>query len=91
MNAFGESITDQSSAERFVEWCVREIGIGFHPDTPFSEYVTVGSGMKVFDIDEAVRLDAMLEQAFKFCDPYETGLLAQRMAIGQKDATTDDM
>jgi hypothetical protein len=82
MPSFGETIRDRSTAERFIEWCVREIGLGFHPDTPFADYVTIASGTAVFSSDEAVRLDTLLDRAFEFCDPYEIGRLAQRRAMG---------
>lgn len=84
MPRFEESIHDRSSATTFVEWCVREIGVGFHPDTPFSDYVLIGSDERAFNDDEVVHLNALLNRAFEFIDPYETGLSAQRKSLTLK-------
>lgn len=65
-------IKDSESAILFIEWCVRQIGLGFHPDTPFAEYVQVDLGSD----DEASLLDALMDKAFEFCDPYQVGMSA---------------
>lgn len=69
------SVCDVLSAKAFIRWCVREIGPGYHPDTPFMDYRTE-CGERCFSDDEARHLDLMTEHAFRFCDPYIVGLEA---------------
>jgi len=82
MSRFEDSIHDRSSATKFIEWCVREIGPGFHPDTPFSDYVLIGTNERAFDGDEVAHLNDLLDRAFEFVDPYEIGLSEQQNALG---------
>ncbi len=32
-------VHDRDSATQFVKWCVAQIGLGYHPDTRFADYV----------------------------------------------------
>jgi len=32
-------VSDVASAVAFAHWCVDQIGVGFHPDTPFLDYI----------------------------------------------------
>jgi hypothetical protein len=67
-------VTDAATAEAFIRWCCRVIGFGFHPDTPFGDYEEV-DGTRTFTDEDAARLDAQMEAAFKFVpDPYRIGL-----------------
>jgi len=65
-------VTDTATAIEFVRWCVKEIGPGYHPDTPFGDYVDV-VGRPCFSAIEAKTLDAFIGAAFDHCDPYEVG------------------
>jgi hypothetical protein len=81
-------VQDRASAVRFVQWCVKMLGLGYHPDTPFADYVD-RDGRATFTPAEAARLEEAGEQAFAFCDPYEAGqqeferLLAQDLRRSQ--------
>lgn len=66
-------VNDQSTAVAFIRWCVGCLGMGYHPDTPFADYVDT-NGQQCFAPDDAKRLDILQEQAFLYCDPYENGL-----------------
>jgi len=75
-------VRDRGSATGLVEWCTRRLGLGYHPDTPFSDYVDE-DGRPVFSPVQAHCLDALTLQAFAFCDPYETSLTETgRPAVG---------
>lgn len=67
------NIEDADSARNFLRWCIDEIGLGFHPDTPFADYVDQ-AGNRCFQDDFARRLDLLNERVFEFCDPYEEAL-----------------
>lgn len=47
----------------------RKLGLAWHPDTPFEDYVQVGTKgeVKTFDKKEAVRLNRLMSGAFKVC------------------------
>lgn len=66
-------VHDETTAVAFVQWCVATIGLGYHPDTSFQEYVEP-DGKRCFSDRDAAELDRMQEVAFSWCDPYETGL-----------------
>jgi len=68
------TVSDRESAAQFIVQCVREIGAGFHPDTPFADYVFQTDGRRCFTDTEASRLDSLMVQAFEHCDPYEVAL-----------------
>jgi len=65
-------VTDTATALEFVRWCVKEIGLGYHPDTSFNDYVDV-FGQPCFSAIEAKMLDAFTDAAFDHCDPYDVG------------------
>ena len=72
-NQESPQVYDRDSAIGFVEWCALRLGLGYHPDTPFADYVD-GDGRPVFSPAQAHGLDALTEQAFAFCDPYEVAV-----------------
>jgi hypothetical protein len=67
------NVHDRATAEQFVKACVAEIGLGFHPDTRFEDYVDAG-GNRVFSDAEAERLNLMADRAAGFVDMYAIGL-----------------
>ena len=66
-------VIDKASATAFVQWCVGRLGLGYHPDTPFADYIDT-AGNAVFTPDEVAILNARQVAAFSFCDPYEVGM-----------------
>jgi hypothetical protein len=64
---------DRESATRFVRWCTERIGLGYHPDTRFADYVEA-DGSRVFTSEPARQLDEMTEKASADIDPYEVGV-----------------
>lgn len=75
------SVTDTPSATQFVFWCLDNIGMGYHPDTAFSEYEDE-TGKRLFTDDEAEELDALNSQVFDHICPYEIGLAEMRRRMG---------
>lgn len=70
-------VHDHESAVLFIGWCVARVGLGYHPDTPFSDY-TYDEGRATFAPAEALLLDGLTEQAFAFCDPHAVALQEAR-------------
>jgi hypothetical protein len=75
-------VHDRASAIRFVGWCVAVIGLGYHSDDRFADYVA-DDGRPTFRPKEAVRLEAPAERAFAYCDPYEIGCAEFERLLGQ--------
>jgi hypothetical protein len=72
-------IDDEASASSFIAACVGKVGLGYHPDTPFAEYVAE-NGIRCFSDEEARSLDEATEVAFRHCDAYSVALeAAQRI------------
>ena len=49
------NVHDRATAEQFVKACVAEIGLGFHPDTRFEDYVDAGGNRVFSDAEAALR------------------------------------
>jgi hypothetical protein len=75
-------VSDGESATRFVKWCVEQLGLGFHPDTRFAEYVEE-DGSPVFTPEQARQLDELTEKAFNFIDPYDVGMSEFERLMGE--------
>ena len=89
MNPSPEVVHDHESAVSFIQWCVEEIGLGYHPDTPFADYVCLdGSGQATFSQAEAARLQELSHRAFQFCDPYEIGHDELQRILHEGDSQT---
>ena len=68
------------AAERVVRQLVRDIGPGFHPDTPGREYVRMSDGKRSFTRNQAKVIDCKLDFAFRLLGDrvYDIGLVEQR-------------
>ena len=69
------AVTDAATAEAFIAWAVREIGLGFHPDNLGVDY-TNRDGVRSFTDEEARRLDDAVTATFEFIDPYASAVTA---------------
>lgn len=67
------TVHDGASAVAFIKWCIATIGLGYHPDTSFDQYV-LADGARCFTDEETATLNALQSDAFNWCDPYEVGL-----------------
>lgn len=76
--------TDVAGARRFVCAVTRLVGTGFHPDTPFSDYISHGKVATVtFDAQTASSLQEAFDQAVALLeqagiDPCEVALPVQQ-------------
>jgi hypothetical protein len=75
-------VRDRETATRFVRWCVEQLGLGYHPDTRFADYVEE-DGRPAFTPAQALQLDELTEKAFAFIDPYEVGMAEFKKLMGQ--------
>jgi len=70
-----DPIITVEDAQQLVRWCVENIGLGYHPDTPFEEYIN-RERMASFDPKVAERLNGLHDRAFELLGDsiYETGM-----------------
>lgn len=84
LNCFPHDLTP-SGAKRFIRTLVRQIGPGFHPDTPMSTYVR-SDNRRLFLRRDAVQFDDALATAYEILervgiDPCAVALPVQRRLL----------
>lgn len=62
----GIFVADETSARRFIAACVDYIGLGFHPDETFGEYLDGETGRRLFPDETATWLDEQMDAADAF-------------------------
>jgi hypothetical protein len=82
MDRMSPEVNDRDSAIRFVKWCVEKLGLGYHPDTRFGDYVET-DGTAVFTGLDATRLDELTGKAREFIDPTQVGVQEFQRVLGQ--------
>ena len=65
--------------QKFFEHIVYDLGINFHIDTPFSDYIDIITKKAMMSKSEAIRYEIMMGKAIDICnaegvDEYEMGL-----------------
>jgi hypothetical protein len=83
-------------AVKFVESCFKVLGMGFHPDTPFQEYVTAATGESLFSEIDAIGLNWQISKARELLleeeeDAYDIcERLAEQWLIENQSKLADD-
>ncbi len=74
-----------AEAHEFLRVCVREIGEGFHPDTPGAGYEN-WKGKRTFTKEQAKTFDTNMDVVFEVLnDPYEEALEYYNVQYGRKN------
>lgn len=65
----------------FISQCVAELGMGFHPDTPFDDYINVQTGLPTYTPEQAEEREMQMGKAMQWCyehdvDIYEVAVVA---------------
>jgi hypothetical protein len=63
VTALPRDILSAMDAENLVDWCLENIGLGYHPDTVAADYIDA-EGRRAFSETEAIKLDRLHEEAF---------------------------
>ena len=85
-------ITTVEEIKDFFHHIVYDLGINFHPDEDFKDYVSYETGERTMDDEQAELYNRLMDEAFEVCDNdqiYEIGseLLFERLQIEQKEET----
>jgi len=63
-----QDINTVQDVEKYFQYIVYDLGINFHVDTPFSDYVYNYNDKPCFSKKEALRLQIMMEKSYQVCD-----------------------
>ena len=63
-----EKISTLSDVEMFAALIKDELGLGFHPDDPFEDYINIETGEQTYSAEDARLRNELIEQAFDVCD-----------------------
>ena len=83
-------ITSIEEVKAFFHNIVCDLGINFHPDDDFMDYVCYETGKRTMSNEQAELYNRLMDEAFKACDNeeqvYEIGcdLLFERLQIENK-------
>ena len=76
-------ITNVEEVKSFFHHIVNGLGINFHPDDDFKDYVSYKTGERTMDDEQAEIYNLLMDEAFDVCgeEVYEIGgdLLFQRL------------
>ena len=78
-------ITNAEEVKDFFHHIVYDLDINFHPDEDFKEYVSMETGERTMDDEQAELYNHLMNEAFDVCgeEVYEIGsdLLRERLQI----------
>jgi hypothetical protein len=80
------ALPDEPAVEAWLRALIAA-GINFHPEESFRELVDVRTGARCFGVEDARRLDRLMDRAYELCDPCEVAVRVFEAAerCGQSD------
>lgn len=74
-------MTSQSEVTAFLIVCIDYIGLGFHPDTDFCDYINIVTKERIFTDKVANHFNDKMSKAFEYCNA--NGLDIYEIALNQ--------
>lgn len=68
-----------ADVRQFISQCFKELGAGFHPDTPFNDYIKASTGELTYTAAEALYREEKMGHAMDWCD--ENGIDIYDLAV----------
>ena len=70
-----------TEVRNFIRECTEKLGLGFHPDTPFEDYINVETEQPTFTPEESAEWQRKMDLAMEWCkehhqDIYELSVVA---------------
>lgn len=78
-------VKDIHDVEMLAHRVKEELGLAFHPDDPFEDYIYLDSGKPVYSDKAATLLTVLIEQAFEICQKEKKDIYALMGRIIVKD------
>lgn len=63
-----DKINTISAVKRLAHQLKRELGLGFHPDDPFEDYINIQTGKSIYSPEQAKLRNMLIQQAFDTCE-----------------------
>lgn len=63
-----QTINTEKDLREMLTEVISYLGWAFHPDDPMTDYVRRDTREPSYSSEEAERLDALMDEAFKFCE-----------------------
>lgn len=64
-----KEVKTEEQALEFFNFLEEKLGLSWHPDTPFSDYIITETEEATFTPEEVSHLDDLMEQAFALFEP----------------------
>lgn len=80
MNMIQNINTENDLCEMLTE-VISYLGWAFHPDDPMTDYVNRETGEPSYTLEEAERLDKLMDEAFGFCEQNSIDIYELSMVI----------
>ena len=61
-------ITSIEDVEQLVRYIYDELGVNFHPDDDFNDYINSETKEATFNIEDAKILNSLIDDCFKVCE-----------------------
>lgn len=83
-------MTSIEQVQEFLTQCVKELGLGFHPDTNFNEYY-YPNGRKFYTSRRAATLNGKMVLAFCICKKYNADIYELTMDLPEYQALMNNI
>lgn len=71
-NISNKVLSNSEDVRLFIRECILTLGLSFHPDTEFSDYVTIGTDEPLFSEEESIALERKLNKCWDICEAEHT-------------------
>ena len=79
-----QSINTENDLRTMLAEVISYLGWAFHPDDSMANYIRRGTGEPSYTIEEAKRLDCLMEEAFGFCEQHDIDIYELSMVISKE-------
>lgn len=79
-----QAISNVNDLQAMLTEVIGHLGWAFHPDDSMTDYVCRDSGEPSYTLEEAKRLDCLMDDAFDFCDERGIDIYELSMEISRK-------
>lgn len=84
MSEIRQTLDTLDDVRHWLRGVIQFLGLGFHPDTPFDEYINLKECTPSYSAEDAFRLTQELDLAFAVCDREGADLYAIAIEIDEE-------
>lgn len=79
-----QTINTEKDLRALLTEVIGYLGWAFHPDNSMTDYIRRDTGEPSYTIEEAKRLDCLMEEAFDFCEQHGIDIYELSMEISKE-------